>query len=678
MDQGVPLNAAQKCAVEHSGSPALVIAGAGSGKTRVITHRIARLIEQGYLPRSIFAVTFTNKAAEEMAERLVGMVGESRAREVWISTFHALGAEIVRQEAVHVAGGDRWVIYDAADAVGVVKEILRELNVVDRRFDAAAILARISHAKCALTTPDRLPCHNEYDEIAALVFPRYVAALKRLRALDFDDLILVPLRLLETVEDVRTRWQERVRHLLVDEFQDTNRAQLLLIRALAGPRTEVFCVGDDDQAIYGWRGADVRNVKDFEKYFPGARLLPLEQNYRSCQPILDVANAVIEKAERVYPKRLFSDRKFGDKVTLVECDNQDSEVKFVVETTRQALARGLRYRDVAVLYRSNVLSRPLEEAFRLGGIPCRVIGGVSFYERREVKDLLAYLRLALHPEDDISFRRVVNYPARGIGDVSFERIERYALARGICLFEAARQARAISGLDERVQRALESFTGLIVATREKIEAKEQLADVARSVAAAIDLRGDLVRAGPTPAEANRRWGNIEALYNTLSRIPAEGGVQEARRALARLSLRFAEEQDDRENRVTLSTLHGAKGLEFALVFVVGCDEGILPHARTDAPRVTDIPTTIDLAEERRLLYVGITRARDRLYLVRAKTRAMRGTPRATLPSRFLLDIPADLIDRQSYSGQSVLSTAELAASIRAAREALAALKAGKG
>jgi DNA helicase-2/ATP-dependent DNA helicase PcrA len=675
MTKTIPLNPAQQAAVDHSGGPALVIAGAGSGKTRVITNRIARLIREGYPPRSIFAVTFTNKASEEMAERLAAMVGEHQAREVWMSTFHALGAEIVRQEARHVAGGDKFVIYDAADAVGVVKEILRDLKLMDRRLDASAILARISHAKNALVTPDELPEESEYDELAARVFPRYVAALKRLNALDFDDLILVPLRLLQEVEEVRARWHNRVRHLLIDEFQDTSRAQLLMVQALAGARAEVFCVGDDDQAIYGWRGADVRNVIEFGRYFPGARVLALEQNYRSRQPILDVANAAIEKATRAYPKKLFSDKKQGDKVTLVECDTHESEVKFVLEVSRQALSQGLRRRDIAVLYRSNAFAKPLEEAFRLAGIAYKLIGGTSFYERREVKDLTAYLRLALHPQDEISFRRVVNYPARGIGDVSFERIERYARARGLSLFEAAQQADAIKDLDDRARHALGQFTALVVATRERIERKEPLADVARAVAAAIDLRGDITSAGPTPAVATRRWGNIEELYRTLARIPAEGGATAARQALARLSLRFAEEEEEGDDRVVLSTLHGAKGLEFSLVFLIGCDEGILPHARTDNPRATDILATIDPHEERRLFYVGITRARDRLYLVRAKSRAMRGAARATAPSRFLLELPPHLIERQTYVGQEVLSTRDLAAQARAAREALAALRA---
>lgn len=672
-----PLNAAQQAAVDHSGAPALIIAGAGSGKTRVITQRILRLLEAGFATRSIFAVTFTNKAAEEMAERLAHMVGQRRAEELWISTFHALGAEIVRQEAKHVAGGERFVVYDAADALGVVKEVLRDLKMGDKRYDAGAILSRISHAKNALTSPEKLPAEGDYDELASIVFPRYVAAMKRLNALDFDDLILAPYRMLTEIAEVRERWQSKMRHLLVDEFQDTSRAQLLMVKALTGPRCEIFCVGDDDQAIYGWRGADIRNVIDFPKHFPGARVLALEQNYRSRQPILDVANASIVRAERAYPKKLFSDKKQGAKPTIVECDTDESEVKFVVDTAREALNRGVSRKEIAVLYRGNALAKPMEEGFRLAGIPYKLIGGTSFYERREVKDLTAYLRLAVHPTDDISFRRVVNYPTRGIGDTTFERLERYSRARGCSLFEAALQCDQVRDLDERPRAALRSFTSLVRATREKLEGGEALEQVARNVALAIELKADIESAGPTPAVATRRLGNLEELYKTLARVPASGGMSGVRQALARLSLRFSDEEEDTQERVLLSTLHGSKGLEFQLVFLVGCDEGILPSARIDAPRATDIASTLDPHEERRLFYVGVTRAKETLYLVRARARTIRGAARTTTASRFLLELTPELVDKKQWLGAPTLSTEQIADKARDALAALAALKSQK-
>jgi DNA helicase-2/ATP-dependent DNA helicase PcrA len=667
-----PLNPAQKAAVEHPGGPLLIIAGAGSGKTRVITQRITRLIEQGNLPSTIFAVTFTNKAAAEMAERLEHQVGKV-AHDVWISTFHALGAEIVRREAKHVAAGEKFVVYDAADTLGVVKEILRDLKLANKNLDASAILARISHAKNALIDVDKMSVESDYDEVAVRAYPRYVQTMKRLNALDFDDLILVPLRLLREVKEVRERWHNQVRHLLVDEFQDTSIAQLLFVQALAGPRREVFCVGDDDQSIYGWRGAEVKNVIDFAKYFPGAKTVALEQNYRSRQPILDVANAAIAPSVRAYPKRLFSDKKQGEKPVLVECDTHESEVRFVMDTIQSALKDGVKKSDIAVLYRSNGLAKPFEEALRLANLPYKLIGGTSFYERREVKDLSAYLRLAVHLQDDISFRRVVNYPTRGIGDTSFERIERHARARGLHLFEASRNWHAIKDLDDRAGRSLEGFVKLIEATRKRIDDGQSLVDVARWVASEIGLYADIMAAGPTEATATKRWGNVEEFYRTLERLPAKG-IKEARSALAKLSLRFSEEEEEEGQRIILSSLHGSKGLEFSLVFLVGCDDGIIPHARVDNPKATDIQGTLDPAEERRLFYVGVTRAKDRLFMLRAKTRAYRGSARPMMASRFLRDIPPDLYERRAYSGPAVMATTDMAAKARAARELLAKLK----
>jgi superfamily I DNA/RNA helicase len=669
-----PLNPAQKAAVEHPGGPLLIIAGAGSGKTRVITQRITRLIEHGNPANTIFAVTFTNKAAAEMAERLEHQVGKI-AHEVWISTFHALGAEIVRREAKHVAAGEKFIVYDAADTLGVVKEILRDLKLANKSLDAGAILARISHAKNALIDVEKMPVTSDYDEVAVRAYPKYIQTMKRLNALDFDDLILVPLRLLREVKEIRERWHHQARHLLVDEFQDTSIAQLLFVQSLAGPRKEVFCVGDDDQSIYGWRGAEVKNVIEFAKYFPGARTVALEQNYRSRQPILDVANAAIAPSERAYPKKLFSDKKQGDKPVLVECDTHESEVRFVMDTMNQAMRDGLKRSDIAVLYRSNGLAKPFEEALRLANIPYKLIGGTSFYERREVKDLTAYLRLAVHLQDDLAFRRVVNYPTRGIGDTSFERIERHSRARGLHLFEASRNWHAIKDLDDRAGRSLENFVKLIEAARARIEGGEPMLDVGKSIATEIGLYADIMAAGPTEATATKRWGNIEDFYKTLEKMPAKG-LKEARSALAKLSLRFSEEEEEEGQKVILSSLHGSKGLEFSLVFLIGCDDGIIPHSRVDNPKATDIQGTLDPAEERRLFYVGLTRAKDKLYMMRAKTRAYRGGAKPMMASRFLRDIPPDMYERRSYSGPPIMGTTDMAAKAKAAREMLAKLKGG--
>jgi superfamily I DNA/RNA helicase len=669
-----PLNPAQKSAVEHNTGPALVLAGAGSGKTRVITQRIGRLIEQGTPPRAITALTFTNKAAEEMHERVVDLCGEG-GRDVWISTFHSLGGEIVRQT---MPKNEPFVVYDAADTAGLVKEIMREFKTPEKRFDVGAIIARISHAKNAMTTPDQLAAEDpdsEYDEIAQWVFPRYEAALKRLRAFDFDDLILWPLRKLHEDTELRDTWRSKIRFLLVDEFQDTNRAQLLMVKSLVSDRGNVFCVGDDDQSIYGWRGADISNVIDFPKHFPGAKIMALEQNYRSRKPVLDVANAVMEGQVRAFPKRLFTDKPGGSSVKIVDTDSSEGEVKFVVDGIQKLTQQGHKKREIGVLYRSNQLARGVEEALRLAGVQYRIIGGNSVYERREVKDLIAYLRVSLHPRDEIAVRRVINYPTRGVGDVTLARLERFAVARGLTLFKAAEQADAIEDIPANAKEGIRSFLAVVRAAKEKIHAGTPLLDVAKQLAGAIKLKEDIIAAGPTAIAAGKRWTNIEMLYRTLEKADAKT-PGEASQVLTRLTLRFADEEEDQGDRVTLSTLHGSKGLEFGTVYFIGCDEGIIPHSRTENPKATDVITTLDTGEERRLFYVGVTRAKEQLFLVRARTRSGKGPPRATSPSRFLAipGLPAGTLERISFDSQAPLAPEDIAAQARKFRESLMALK----
>ncbi|TAK18320.1 MAG: hypothetical protein EPO40_37730 [Myxococcaceae bacterium] len=672
-----PLNPAQLAAVAHGAGPALVLAGAGSGKTRVITQRIARLIEVGNLPRTIAALTFTNKAAEEMQERLLGVVGPS-AKDVWISTFHALGGEIVRRE---MPRGSAFVVYDAADTGGLIKEILRErpTEVDGKRLDSGAILARISHAKNAMCAPEELVAPgeaNEYDELAAWVYPRYQAALQRLRALDFDDLILWPLQKLTEDEATREKWRAKMRYLLVDEFQDTNRAQLLLVKQLVGPSGNVFCVGDDDQSIYGWRGADIANVIDFGSHFPGAKKLALEQNYRSRRPVLEVANAIMEGQVRAFPKRLFTDREGGSPVKVVHCDSGEGEVKFVFGTIQKLLAKGYKKKEIGVLYRSNLLSRGIEEALRLNNIPYRLIGGTSVYERREVKDLIAYLRLAVYPHDEISFRRVVNYPARGIGDVTLHRLEKYSLARGVALLETAEHSATIPDLSASTRESLLAFARIVRATRVQLEKGVGLSTVAAQVARTIKLKEDIFAAGPTAVVASRRWGNVEQLLKTMDKAAATT-IGEVGAVLQRLTLRFAEEEEQHQDQVTLSTLHGSKGLEFGTVFFLGCEEGIIPHSRTDAPRATDILSTIDAGEERRLFYVGVTRAKEQLYLMRAvKRAASRGGAKTTMQTRFLTlpTLPEGMMVSETFNSEAPLQVVDIAAQAKRFREGLLAKK----
>ncbi|MBL8601467.1 MAG: UvrD-helicase domain-containing protein [Myxococcales bacterium] len=674
---GIPLNPAQKAAVEHGTGPALVLAGAGSGKTRVITQRMERLILSGVPARAIFAVTFTNKASQEMRERLEHLVGPP-AKEVWISTFHALGGEIVRRE---MPRGEAFVVYDGADCSGLVKELLRDHKGDVKRLDVAAIVARISGAKNCMCTPAELVIDggNEYDEVADWVFPRYEAALKRLKALDFDDLILWPLKHLTDDASAREAWRRRVRFMLVDEFQDTNRAQLLLVKSLVGEAGNVFCVGDDDQSIYGWRGADISNVIDFGKHFPGAKTLALEQNYRSRRPILDLSNAVMEGQVRAYPKRLFTDKPGGEPCKIVECDSNEGEIKFVMEVTQKLLRDGYKRREIAVLYRSNLLSRGVEEALRLANIPYRLIGGTSVYERREVKDLIAYLRLAVHPSDEISLRRVINYPTRGIGEVTIARLERSALVRGISLFAACERADILEDLSPSIKESIRGFVGIVRGARASLEKNNTLHDVAQQTAVAVKLKEDIIAAGPTAIAAGKRWGNVDYFFKSLEKSEARG-VGESSTVLARMMLNFGSNEEEDTDRVTLSTLHGSKGLEFGTVFFIGCDEGIIPHSRTDSPKATDVLATIDAGEERRLFYVGVTRAKEQLYLVRAKTRSGRGPARATAPSRFLKfeGLPEGTLETVQYDSQAPLAPQDIAAQMKSFRQAMEALRARRG
>ena len=416
------LNAAQRAAVEHEGGPLLVLAGAGSGKTRVITHRIATLLQRGTRADAILAVSFTNKAAREMGERMAQLVGPRAASKLVLSTFHSFGVRFLHEENRALGFDGRFVIFDQSDALGLVREIVRREGIGDRRLDVGAVLGRISLWKNAFVGPDEVrPSGREYDEAAREVYPHYERALAAMHAVDFDDLIVAPVRLLQQSDHLREKWRGRFRHLLVDEFQDTNRAQLELVRQLVGPLRNVCVVGDDDQSIYGWRGAEVGNILHFERHFPGTTVVKLEDNYRSFAPILAVANAAIAQSRgRRHPKTLRATRGAGPKVRLCTADDTLAEVALVTGEIREEVRGGRRYGDVAVLYRSNQQARLLEEELRVEGIPYRVFGGTQFFDRKEVKDAIAYLRVALNPHDSLSLRRIINTPARGLGETSVE------------------------------------------------------------------------------------------------------------------------------------------------------------------------------------------------------------------------------------------------------------------
>jgi DNA helicase-2/ATP-dependent DNA helicase PcrA len=664
------LNPPQREAASHGGGPLLVLAGAGSGKTRVITHRIAHLIDQGIPAKAIAAVTFTNKAAEEMRERVAHILKNGKvARELTIGTFHAMGLWMLRQEREALGFPRGFAIYDQADQLGVVREILRRVgnDGADRRFDVKAILTRISLAKNGFIAPEAYAAAkaneaDDYDVITAKVYPLYQEALRGFAAFDFDDLITEPVRLLDTVAEVRDRWRARFRFVMVDEYQDTNRAQLLLVQHLVADHGNLMVVGDDDQSIYSWRGADPTNILRFAEMFPGAKIVKLEQNYRSSKTILAAANAVIANNTKRHGKTLWSDKGQGELITHAVAPDVETEAKWVAQEARRLQEAGRRWQDLAVLYRSNLQAKLLEEELRAHDVPYTMYGGQQFFERKEVKDLIAYLRLALNGKDELALRRIINYPARGIGATTLEKLAARAQARHTSMWEVLKAAAqsdeaAAAELDVRAstRTALADFVDIITRLRERLATGVVAAT--RALVEEIALYDDLRGASPSLAAAQRRIDNVEGLFGTLTRHEAKGGGRDALADLLRhLSLQSdKDDKDEAGDKIVLTTLHGAKGLEFPVVFMVGLEEELLPHARTLQPQVTDVidpDHATDVSEERRLCYVGITRAQQKLYITRACTRLTRGRTVPRTPSRFLLELPDELLE--------VIDLAELA------------------
>jgi len=650
------LNAAQRAAVEHDQGPLLVLAGAGSGKTRVIPHRIARLMERGVRPESILAVSFTNKAAMEMGERMAELVGKDRAGKLWLSTFHSFGVRFLAEETK-----DKFVIFDQGDTLGLVRDILRREGIGDRKLDAAAILARISLWKNAFLEPEEVPDRDfEYDAVAREAYPHYEAALRSMKAVDFDDLVVRPARMLRDRADLRGKWRQRFRHLLIDEFQDTNRSQLELVRLLANELSNVCVVGDDDQSIYGWRGADVGNILDFERHFPGTTVVKLEDNYRSHSPILDVANsAIAQSTQKRHLKTLRAARGPGTPVRMCVVEDPAAEAKMVAKEIRDLSRKGRTFADMAVLYRSNLQARLLEEELRAEHVPYRMVGGTQFYDRKEIKDAAAYLRVVVYPFDELSLRRVVNYPPRGIGATSLERMAAFAQDNRLPLSRALGLASRIDGLPSPAQQSAEHLHGLLQTARARFRSGTSLAQTALWLFEQVGLRDDITREGGTTAA--RRWDNIQFLLRSIERYEQSEAEDKPSLGafLQRITMRFEREEEEAKNRVTLSTLHAAKGLEFPVVFLIGCVEGQLPHSRTTDPKLNEAAPT-DVEEERRLFYVGVTRARDQLYLTRARRRSMRGKVIPLTPSRFLDGLPEDRIEEYTRPAEEAVAPDEAA------------------
>jgi DNA helicase II / ATP-dependent DNA helicase PcrA len=636
------LNDQQRAAVMADDGPVLVLAGPGSGKTRVLTHRIAYLInERQIAPYSIVAVTFTNKAAGEMKARVKGIIGSDKARGLRIGTFHALCARMLRVEAKdgNVYGYDgNYQIYDTDDQVRVVKRVVEELGVDLKRLRLTPYRAlnQISDAKNELVTPKDYPRTEYQDEVIARIYERYQQILRESNAMDFDDLIMQTVLLMRDNIDVRNRYQRYYQYVLVDEFQDTNMAQYELVRLWAAPQNNVFVVGDEDQAIYGFRGADYRNVARFREDYRTARTVLLEQNYRSTQIVLDAARAVIDRNPDRTPKSLFTDRTDGTKIYAYEAFDEREEADFIVKEVERLRAAGTALRDIAVMYRTNVQSRALEQAFVDNRVPYQLIGGVAFYQRREIKDLLGYLRLIDSGADAVSFDRVINTPKRGIGAKTLGNFQAWAGSQGISYGDALLRLVGkadVPDLSAAANKKLAQFGEMLIGWRRMAE-DEQYADLLDDIIQQTAYLAHLASISKSDDELYERQDNINELKGLLA--AAEFDSLSEFLTDSTLTTDLDRSKDDAE-RVTLLTLHASKGLEYNVVFLAGLEDGLLPHSRS-------FDTPDGMAEERRLLYVGITRARDQLYLTRAFRRRMGQYAEPSEPSRFLLDLPQELIN----------------------------------
>jgi DNA helicase-2/ATP-dependent DNA helicase PcrA len=634
------LNPPQREAVTHGGGPLLVLAGAGSGKTRVLTRRVAHLVAtEAAKPSEVIAITFTNKAAEEMRGRVEQLVG-GLVRLMWVMTFHSACARILRAEAKQLGYTSRFSIYDEADSLRLIRRCLDELSIDPKRFAPRAIKARISSAKNQLKDAGayRAQVGSFFEQTVADVYDLYERRIHGMNALDFDDLLFRTVNVFELFPEVLERYQRTFRWLLVDEYQDTNHAQYRLLQLLAGAERNVCVVGDDDQSIYSFRGADIRNILDFERDFPGTTVIRLEQNYRSTQTILSTANAVVANNRGRKPKELWTELGAGDPVHVRELEDEHAEARYVASEIEQLSDDGTPRRHVAVFYRTNAQSRVLEDTLVRFGVSYQVIGGTKFYERSEIKDALAYLTLLVNPQDTVSFSRVVNSPKRGIGQTSQARILSHANTTGMSVWDVATVPEDVPGLGAAAVKATDRFMSVMERLRELAE-HTSVGDLLESV---LHETGyvEALEAERT-IEAQGRLENLQELVGVGREFDSswegETGLAGLAEFLQQLSL--YSEQDalrDEEDLVTLMTLHNAKGLEYPVVFMIGCEEGVFPHSRSIEEG--------NLEEERRLCYVGITRARRQLYITYAKTRSLFGARSYNMRSRFIEEIPLELTD----------------------------------
>lgn len=646
------LNKEQRLAVEHGQGPLLILAGAGSGKTRVLTHRIAYLLQQGVRPEEILAITFTNKAAAEMRQRVEDMVGSAVAAGIWLGTFHAICGRILRTEIVRVGYKTNFVIYDAIDQLRLIRHALKELNLDEKVYNARTVQALISRSKNELVGPENMQRYwlqegsKDYSayfiEQVGNIYAWYQRTLKENNALDFDDLLRLTVEILQTWPDALAKWQGRFRHVLVDEYQDTNRVQYVLVRLLAGAHENLFVVGDDNQSIYGFRGADIRNILEFERDFPRARVVKLEQNYRSTQTILDAANCLVANNSRQKKKRLWTNNGQGDRLRLFEAADGDEEARFVALELQHLMRRGFTLQDCAILYRTNAQSRLLEEVLLSEGLAYRMVGGIRFYERLEVKDTLAYLRLLENPVDALSLERVINVPRRGVGPRTFERLISFAQEEGMDLLTACSNADKIPGVQKKTAQKVIDF-GNKMQQLQVMASELPLTELIIRVWEDTGYR-PMLEAEDT-IEAKGRIENLDEFLSLVTSFVTNSDDSSLAAFLATVSLYTDQDSYDAgAEAITLMTLHSAKGLEFPVVFLVGLEEGLFPHSRS-------LDDEQGLEEERRLCYVGLTRAQKLLYLTYARRRYLYGREQYCVASRFLDEIPPEYVMRVHRCGQ---------------------------
>jgi DNA helicase-2/ATP-dependent DNA helicase PcrA len=642
------LNPKQREAAVTTEGPLLIMAGAGSGKTRVLTHRIAYLIAKGIAaPWNILAITFTNKAAREMQERVARLVGPSGS-DIWVSTFHSMCVRILRKDIERIGYSPNFSILDSTDQLSVIRNVMKDLNIDTKKFDPKAIQAAISGAKNELVTPEKYDqMQGDYfQSIVAKVYTQYQKRLKSNNALDFDDLIMQTIHLFRTEPEVLEFYQNKFRYIHVDEYQDTNRAQYVLCRLLADKHHNICVVGDSDQSIYRWRGADITNILNFEADYPEARTILLEQNYRSTSNILDAANAVIRNNAGRKPKNLWTDREGGDKIVVYQAETEHEEGYFIAGEIRKNRENRRRYSDHAILYRTNAQSRVIEEILIKSEIPYQIVGGIKFYDRKEIKDILAYLRLVSNPDDDISLLRIVNVPKRGIGDTTLDKIGAEAQRRGLSIFRLLSESLDELDITSRARSALHEFHELISNLNAMIEYLS-VTELTEKMLEMTQYRLELQR--ENTLESQSRLENIDEFLSVTQEFENRSEDKSLVAFLTDLALisdidtMNAGDEADAADAVVLMTLHSAKGLEFPIVFIAGMEEGVFPGSRA-------LMDNEELEEERRLAYVGITRAEEKLYLTCARTRMLYGRTNSNPPSRFLEEIPDHLKEQPQGAG----------------------------